>query len=117
MKGLPTGPLFICENCGSPVPRDAKKCPTCGRFFASVRCPSCNFTGPESLFSEGCPICGYSSPAAKSSNRGSAFSDTTRLAHPQKNRGLVTPLPWWIYGLTLAVFVAVLVIALITLTD
>jgi predicted RNA-binding Zn-ribbon protein involved in translation (DUF1610 family) len=52
-------PHFFCENCGTEVPLRAKNCPGCGRAFSAVRCPNCNFTGEESLFKDGCPICGY----------------------------------------------------------
>jgi hypothetical protein len=58
------GPRFFCENCGVEVPRNADRCPRCGRCFASVRCPACGFIGAESLFTAGCPLCGYSAPAA-----------------------------------------------------
>ncbi|MDR0998592.1 MAG: zinc ribbon domain-containing protein, partial [Treponema sp.] len=54
-------PRFFCDNCGAEVDRDTKKCPQCGRFFASVRCPRCGYTGPEGNFAIGCPACGYSS--------------------------------------------------------
>jgi ssDNA-binding Zn-finger/Zn-ribbon topoisomerase 1 len=40
----------------------AKSCPQCGRFFASVRCPHCGFTGRDEDFVRGCPVCGYSTP-------------------------------------------------------
>jgi hypothetical protein len=42
----------------------AKSCPQCGRFFASVRCPKCGFTGRDEDFARGCPVCGYSTPPA-----------------------------------------------------
>jgi ssDNA-binding Zn-finger/Zn-ribbon topoisomerase 1 len=62
-------PHFFCENCGTEVPLQAKKCPGCGRDFQAVRCPNCNFTGEEALFKSGCPVCGYTpgktAPAAK----------------------------------------------------
>ena len=62
-------PHFFCENCGTEVPLHAKNCPGCGRAFQAVRCPNCNFTGEESLFKSGCPVCGYTpgktAPAAK----------------------------------------------------
>ena len=32
---------FFCESCGAEVPRNARFCKKCGRFFASVRCPNC----------------------------------------------------------------------------
>jgi predicted RNA-binding Zn-ribbon protein involved in translation (DUF1610 family) len=58
-------PRFFCENCGAEVPQNAKNCPKCGRFFASVKCPSCGFTGEEALFKGGCPVCGYSAQGGK----------------------------------------------------
>jgi RNA polymerase subunit RPABC4/transcription elongation factor Spt4 len=63
-------PHFFCENCGAEVPLDAKQCPRCGREFASVRCPACNFVGEEALFTGGCPVCGYTvaSPPPKPSS-------------------------------------------------
>ncbi|TVR59022.1 MAG: zinc ribbon domain-containing protein [Spirochaetaceae bacterium] len=50
---------FFCENCGREVKHDAKVCPGCGRFFSSVRCPRCSFSGEADLFVFGCPNCGY----------------------------------------------------------
>ena len=50
---------FFCESCGSEVPRSSKVCPTCGKFFAAVRCPQCGATGSNDDFKDGCPRCGY----------------------------------------------------------
>ena len=50
---------FFCESCGSEVPRNSKTCPTCGKFFASVRCPQCGRIGTNDDFKNGCPTCGY----------------------------------------------------------
>ena len=50
---------FFCESCGSEVPRNSKTCPTCGKFFASVRCPQCGRIGTNEDFKNGCPTCGY----------------------------------------------------------
>ena len=50
---------FFCESCGSEVPRNSKVCPSCGKFFASVRCPKCSATGSNDDFKNGCPRCGY----------------------------------------------------------
>lgn len=110
MKNSFKGPLFFCENCGSPVHRDAKKCPHCGRFFSSVRCPSCNFTGSEALFSEGCPMCGYSSPA----ERDGGGTHRNNLEFQNTIQGPVKPLPWWTYGITFLALVTVLIIAVLT---
>ncbi|MDR0323040.1 MAG: hypothetical protein LBI12_01170 [Treponema sp.] len=59
-------PRFFCDNCGEEVGHEVKSCPHCGRFFASVRCPSCTFTGEERMFLNGCPSCGYSAIPVKS---------------------------------------------------
>jgi len=91
-------PKFFCENCGAEVPREEKRCPKCGRYFASVRCPACGFTGEEALFKGGCPVCGYSSEGASSKSGQGDF--------PEKARP-TGALPVWVYLLTAAVFTAV----------
>jgi Zn finger protein HypA/HybF involved in hydrogenase expression len=53
-------PRFFCDNCGYEVGSDVKSCPYCGRFFASIRCPACDYSGPDRMFQNGCPMCGYS---------------------------------------------------------
>jgi uncharacterized membrane protein YvbJ len=98
-------PRFFCESCGAEVPRDAKNCPKCGKYFASVCCPSCGFIGEEALFRNGCPVCGYSS-AGNSKSGGN-------LPEGKKAAG---PLPLWVYILTAAVFMAILAALLFKLT-
>jgi predicted RNA-binding Zn-ribbon protein involved in translation (DUF1610 family) len=99
---LKKSPRFFCDNCGEEVSRQAKSCPNCGRFFASVRCPACGFTGAEGLFLSGCPICGYSTPVS---------------GEPPPKRGFFTepperedagPLPLWVYIVALATLAAVI---------
>ncbi len=75
---------FFCENCGKPVGLRASKCPHCGRVFDAVKCPECSFTGKESLFSNGCPSCGYLS-------RGQPKKDNDRGAFAYVESGLVSP--------------------------
>ena len=58
-------PRFFCDNCGYEVGHEVKTCPYCGRHFASVRCPSCDFTGADKMFLNGCPLCGYSAAPPK----------------------------------------------------
>lgn len=58
------GARFFCESCDTEVIGDAKFCPKCGRFFASVRCPACELTGEHFLFEQGCPACGYAMDGA-----------------------------------------------------
>jgi hypothetical protein len=93
-------PRFFCENCGAEVPRNAKNCPQCGRFFASVRCPSCGFTGEEVFFKGGCPVCGYSA----SPERGRV------LPWPEKKKALAIAgaLPVWVYVAAVLALIAVL---------
>ncbi|HCC37094.1 MAG TPA: hypothetical protein DEQ14_05505 [Treponema sp.] len=96
-------PRFFCDNCGAEVGRDLRACPQCGRFFSSVRCPACGFSGEEKLFSGGCPACGYSTPPLRQRKR--------RPAAPPKHK---TPLiaagalPPWVYIISIAAFVLTL---------
>jgi uncharacterized membrane protein YvbJ len=96
-------PRFFCENCGAEVSRDTKNCPHCGRYFASVRCPACGFTGAEGLFKDGCPVCGYSAPGGQTKN-----SET----RPEKKdtRIAAGALPAWVYVLSLLALIAVAVV-------
>jgi len=91
-------PRFFCDNCGHEVERDAKACARCGRFFASVRCPSCGYTGGEKAFSGGCPSCGYSAPPS---------SSTGRYTPPPIEKIPARPLPIWVYLLSICAFIAV----------
>lgn len=85
---MPKKPKFFCEYCGAEVRRNDRVCPKCGKFFASVRCPACGFTGDTAAFRDGCPACGYA-----------VFSGSPR-ARPERarrEREGADPLPWWIY--------------------
>ncbi|MDR1287449.1 MAG: zinc ribbon domain-containing protein [Treponema sp.] len=93
-------PKFFCEHCGAEVARSAKACPRCGRFFASVRCPACGYTGAESLFRGGCPSCGYSSGGQK---RG-LFPSGKKPARS------ALPLPLWIYLFSVLALLCVVVL-------
>jgi hypothetical protein len=86
------------------VDRDARACPRCGRFFASVRCPGCGFSGEEKLFARGCPACGYS-----------AFPrENPRLSDEKKIPAM--PLPFWIYFVSIAALLAVFAVLFFILT-
>ncbi len=89
---------FFCEFCGAEVKRDDKLCKTCGRFFASVRCPKCGTTGGPGDFKRGCPNCGYA--FGKDSGRNAVIKT--------KKGGEPDSLPFWIYA---AVFLLTLVVA------
>ena len=96
-------PKFFCESCNTEVPLDAKFCPKCGRFFASVRCPACGQTGEHSDFAKGCPRCGY---AMAGYSRGG--TDTAK--DKKRNKRNDDPLPAWIYIATFVLLGAVLAI-------
>jgi len=94
-------PRFFCDNCGYEVDHEVKACPYCGRNFASVRCPICDFSGPEKMFMNGCPLCGYSSdPALKKEPK------TVKKRKKKHLRG--ESLPVWTYillGIVLILFI------------
>jgi len=93
-------PRFFCEGCGFEVPRAAKDCPKCGKQFASVLCPACDFVGEAALFKGGCPICGYSSGVSPD-NSGS-------LVNFPESKKPAGALPFWVYILTAAAFTGIL---------
>jgi len=96
-------PRFFCDNCGIEVGQNTKACPQCGRFFASIRCPSCGYTGDEKAFSGGCPSCGYSAPPSAS-------------APPPEKKIPAGPLPLWVYILAVCAFIGICAVLLSTLT-
>jgi uncharacterized membrane protein YvbJ len=100
---IPIIPRFFCDNCGVEVPQNSKNCPSCGRFFSSVRCPYCGFVGEEALFSNGCPSCGYSTSPANAAGKGEV-----KAKKKKKEAEPVVGLPLWVYILTSAIFTAVL---------
>ncbi len=121
---------FFCESCGSEVPRNSKTCPTCGKFFASVRCPQCGRIGSNEDFKNGCPTCGYAvNPddgmtygsggifgSVNGRNAGgSRYGSRSLLGLGRKKAGqssggyVESSLPWWVYLvsiLILAVLIA-----------
>lgn len=118
---------FFCESCGSEVPRNSRTCPTCGKFFASVRCPQCGRIGSNDDFKNGCPTCGYAvnpdtgmghgSSAAELF--GSSGSDSSRgkfgtrsllglnkKSGRNKNDYVESSLPWWVYLVSILILLA-----------
>jgi len=101
-------PRFFCDNCGYEVGSDVKSCPYCGRFFASVRCPKCDYSGPEKMFLNGCPLCGYSanpslpSKPSKPSKRPKAKTARAKTARDAE------PLPAWAFIAAIIALLAVI---------
>jgi predicted RNA-binding Zn-ribbon protein involved in translation (DUF1610 family) len=102
-------PHFFCEHCSAEVSLDAERCPSCGRRFASIRCPKCGFTGGESHFSNGCPDCGYSAH----------FDDRPIFSSSESNERFIknAALPLWVYVVTISAFIAAAGIFFINLTQ
>ncbi len=100
---------FFCENCGKEVKRNASICPHCGRLFASVKCPACNYAGSASQFSNGCPRCGY----ALHSSLPKTKDDKRKRKTPKSKRGSYDEaLPIWLYALVFCIFIVVVLIVL-----
>lgn len=96
------GPKFFCEFCNTEVPLNARLCPKCGRFFASVHCPNCGHTGEHSIFKKGCPKCGYAMKTADEDDH----DDHVSIKHKPKKKD--DPLPVWIYAAILLLLLIVL---------
>lgn len=114
---------FFCESCGNEVPRNSKTCPSCGKFFASVRCPNCGRTGNNDDFLNGCPTCGYAvNPDTlnnksnyvpffqKSKNNPKRFNSNglDMSLFTGRNKATYHPdssLPFWIYAFTVIVLI------------
>ena len=108
---------FFCESCGSEVPRNSKVCPTCGKFFASVRCPQCGRIGSNEDFKNGCPTCGYAVNPDSELGRGnfgmpaSGYGVNGLLGLGRRNstaRGgyVESSLPWWVYLVSILILLA-----------
>lgn len=91
-------PRFFCEHCGAEVRQNDKVCSTCGRFFSSVKCPSCGYSGDSAVFRDGCPVCGYAF----------ARDGKTPSGTGEKKKGGIDPLPWWVYLATFALLGAMI---------
>lgn len=112
---------FFCESCGSEVPRNARTCPTCGKFFASVRCPKCGNTGSNDDFKNGCPACGYAiNPETmyggsfnnikmKDSAKFKPGKRLNKKRTGRKGSYSESSLPVWIYIVSIAVLVFLLI--------
>jgi len=98
-------PRFFCDNCGEEVDNDVRACPFCGRFFASVRCPKCGFSGEDKLFENGCPACGYSTT-------GGTPKKPRKKPKAKKQPPPEEPLPAGVYVLT--IIALIIVVALLS---
>jgi predicted RNA-binding Zn-ribbon protein involved in translation (DUF1610 family) len=100
-------PRFFCDNCGYEVGSDVKTCPYFGRYFASVRCPKCDYSGPDKMFLNGCPMCGYSAAAPKP-EKTAPKARKKRAKKPHHHHA--EPLPAWAYIVSFLILFLVLAI-------
>jgi predicted RNA-binding Zn-ribbon protein involved in translation (DUF1610 family) len=97
-------PRFFCDGCGTEVAANAERCPHCGKFFASIRCPKCGFTGDTDTFGKGCPVCGYSAPLSNRPVRRPAKPARHTAAHDSA----AAPWPYALSIILLAMLLAAL---------
>ena len=115
---------FFCEFCDYEVPIDARFCPRCGHFFASVRCPVCGKTGDQALFKHGCPQCGYAGnpkrpqtyvpPEEKKQRRKLSFPKfDSSFSFPEAEKRKITTgsLPVWVYIIVLFLVLGIILLA------
>ena len=117
---------FFCESCGNEVPRKSKFCPSCGKFFASVRCPKCGRCGTNDDFKNGCPDCGYAvtQDTLQSHNQtninftsGNLDKNTSKKFYSniftsnKKNKHSYSDssLPIWVYAITIFVLIILVI--------
>jgi len=94
-------PRFFCDNCGYEVGSEVKACPYCARIFASIRCPACDYSGPDRMFQNGCPMCGYSAPPPEKTKQ-------RVIKHRSAdNSPSSPPLPFWMY---IAAFIGLIIL-------
>ncbi|MDA3941093.1 MAG: hypothetical protein PF693_17585 [Spirochaetia bacterium] len=95
-------PSFYCENCGRKVSSAMDICPGCGQEFSKVRCPSCGFTGEDTLFKVKCPKCGYSGVLNNNIHLGLELYD-------EKSKEKGKQLPVWLYRVLIGIMVIVII--------
>jgi RNA polymerase subunit RPABC4/transcription elongation factor Spt4 len=88
---------FFCDSCDTEVPGNAEKCPNCGKFFNSVRCPFCGYSGAVDNFKNGCPVCGRA-----------AFAPENNRKLPKEKKNPLGDLPLWVYIVTGLAFITVM---------
>jgi len=116
---------FFCENCGTEVKRNARICPTCGRFFSAVRCPVCNYTGQGEEFVRGCPNCGYSGSAGGAGGKKGFSSGEIAEIYGMEEIGVGSerepasrgkqkaPIPPWVYWLAMGILTVSLIVLIL----
>ncbi|OJF77760.1 MAG: hypothetical protein BKP49_01945 [Treponema sp. CETP13] len=100
---------FFCEYCNHEVDNDAMFCPYCGRFFSSVKCPKCGYTGSHVEFINGCSKCGYAMEDVQKKRQKAPKNkkNSKKLGKTQKHDD---SLPFWVYIIALILLLILLFI-------
>ena len=128
---------YFCDLCGTEVPKNTVRCPSCGRYFTAIQCPRCGFRGEEKDFAQGCPECGYmkitrpaggtaggtvrrsrrsGSPGRRNAPASSAPGDPSLRREPRLPQGPSAPVGVYrLIGIVLALILVVLVVMLFAL--
>jgi len=113
---------YFCDLCGTEVPRNTVRCPTCGRYFTAIQCPRCGFRGEEKDFAQGCPKCGYMKIGGPSAPERTRVGGRRRAAGRKKVRNASqfepTPqstAPVFVYRLIGIVLVVILIVLVVVL--
>lgn len=106
---------FFCEYCDYEVDFEAKICPHCGHFFASVRCPVCGKTGDLKQFMYGCPACGYAGTKKKQEEKKTrkkhTFYNPFSMPPGHSKKPTTGSLPIWVYIIVLFLVLGILLLA------
>ncbi len=103
---------YFCENCGSEVAANARFCPKCGKFFSSVRCPSCGHMGTVHDFKNGCPKCHYA--MSEEEINGEEPAATENAGHKRKKKGkkpnasVSSDTPEWLFICSIVVLIGII---------
>ena len=86
---------YFCDLCGTEVPKNTVRCPSCGRYFTAIQCPRCGFRGEEKDFAQGCPKCGYMKISRPSGGAGAGRSTPAagRSRDRSRRKKTVSPRP------------------------
>ncbi len=96
---------FYCEFCNTEVKANAKSCSNCGKIFVSVKCPNCGKIGPQQIFIQGCPICGYASSEGKNKTAGN-------FKFPDKKGYSNDSLPLWMFFVIFGILTVIMIFVL-----
>ena len=82
---------YFCDLCGTEVPKNTIRCPSCGRYFTAIQCPRCGYRGEDKDFAQGCPKCGYMKISRPSGGTAGGSIRKTRRGGDRRRRSSSAP--------------------------